>query len=138
MGTNLSGGPMLSDSERRVGQYTIEERRIKIEKFRERKRQRIWRKQIKYDCRKRLADNRPRVKGRFVSRKNLGANSAPDTPGGDDGKTPMAGGDDGIMLGEGSDNDHDSDVESANATMILGDNDMDVPPAMKRSKTCEF
>lgn len=60
MVTNLSGGPMLSDSERRVGQYTIEERRIKIEKFRERKRQRIWRKQIKYDCRKRLADNRPR------------------------------------------------------------------------------
>ena len=30
--------------------------------------QRIWRKQIKYDCRKRLADTRPRVKGRFVSR----------------------------------------------------------------------
>jgi hypothetical protein len=46
--------------ERRVGAYTIEERRIKIEKFRERKRQRIWRKQIKYDCRKRLADTRPR------------------------------------------------------------------------------
>jgi hypothetical protein len=46
--------------EKRVGIYTIEERRIKIEKFRERKRQRIWRKQIKYDCRKRLADTRPR------------------------------------------------------------------------------
>ena len=46
--------------ERRVGAYTIEERRMKIEKFRERKRQRIWRKQIKYDCRKRLADTRPR------------------------------------------------------------------------------
>lgn len=48
------------DFERRVGAYTIEERRQKIEKFRERKRQRIWRKQIKYDCRKRLADTRPR------------------------------------------------------------------------------
>jgi hypothetical protein len=47
--------------ERRVGAYTMEERRIKIEKFRERKRQRIWRKQIKYDCRKRLADTRPRL-----------------------------------------------------------------------------
>jgi hypothetical protein len=49
-----------SHHEKRVGIYTIEERRIKIEKFRERKRQRIWRKQIKYDCRKRLADTRPR------------------------------------------------------------------------------
>jgi hypothetical protein len=58
--TGMSGSSMINDSERRVGQYTIEERRIKIEKFRERKRQRIWRKQIKYDCRKRLADNRPR------------------------------------------------------------------------------
>lgn len=47
-------------SERKVGIYTVEERKIKIEKFRERKRQRIWRKQIKYDCRKRLADTRPR------------------------------------------------------------------------------
>ncbi len=53
---NMSVGGL----ERRVGAYTIEERRIKIEKFRERKRQRIWRKQIKYDCRKRLADTRPR------------------------------------------------------------------------------
>lgn len=76
------------------------------------------------------------VKGRFVSRKNLGANSGPDTPG-DDHKSSLMG-DDGILIGEGSDNDSDGDVESANATMILGDNDMDIPPAMKRSKTCEF
>jgi hypothetical protein len=59
-GTSINSTGGLSDHERRVGQYTIEERRIKIERFRERKRQRIWRKQIKYDCRKRLADNRPR------------------------------------------------------------------------------
>lgn len=56
----MGSSSMIGDSERRVGQYTVEERRMKIEKFRERKRQRIWRKQIKYDCRKRLADNRPR------------------------------------------------------------------------------
>lgn len=55
--TTLNG---INSSEKRVGIYTIEERKNKIEKFRERKRQRIWRKQIKYDCRKRLADTRPR------------------------------------------------------------------------------
>ena len=52
----------------RVGVYTREERTKRIERFREKKLKRIWRKQIKYDCRKRLADTRPRVKGRFVSR----------------------------------------------------------------------
>jgi hypothetical protein len=54
------GGGAGHHHEKRVGIYTIEERRMKIDKFRERKRQRIWRKQIKYDCRKRLADTRPR------------------------------------------------------------------------------
>lgn len=61
------------NGEYRVGAYTREERQMKIEMFRAKKRKRIWRKQIKYDCRKRLADTRPRVKGRFVSRK-LGDN----------------------------------------------------------------
>jgi hypothetical protein len=53
----------------RVGAYTKEERQVIIAKFRAKKMRRVWRKQIKYDCRKRLADTRPRVKGRFVSRK---------------------------------------------------------------------
>lgn len=53
----------------RVGAYTKEERQAIIAKFRAKKMRRVWRKQIKYDCRKRLADTRPRVKGRFVSRK---------------------------------------------------------------------
>jgi len=58
----------VDDSNVRIGAYTKEERRAIIEKFRAKKRRRVWRKQIKYDCRKRLADTRPRVKGRFVSR----------------------------------------------------------------------
>ena len=41
---------------------------MRIDRFRAKKQKRIWKKQIKYDCRKRLADTRPRVKGRFVSR----------------------------------------------------------------------
>jgi len=54
-----------------IGIYTRDERRQLIEKFRAKKQRRIWRKQIKYDCRKRLAETRPRVKGRFVSKKEL-------------------------------------------------------------------
>ena len=49
-----------TDGEIRVGAYTKQERQLKIEQFREKKRNRVWRKQIKYDCRKRLADTRPR------------------------------------------------------------------------------
>lgn len=58
-----------ADGNIRIGAYTKEERKAIIERFRAKKRRRVWRKQIKYDCRKRLADTRPRVKGRFVSRK---------------------------------------------------------------------
>lgn len=56
-------------TETRVGAYSKEERQIRINRFRDKKKKRVWRKQIKYDCRKRLADTRPRIKGRFVSRK---------------------------------------------------------------------
>lgn len=58
------------DSMVRVGAYTKEERQIRIAKFRAKKNRRVWKKQIKYDCRKKLADNRPRIKGRFVTRKD--------------------------------------------------------------------
>ena len=62
----------------RIGAYTKQERQIIIERFRAKKKRRVWRKQIKYDCRKRLADTRPRVKGRFVSRKEREAKAATD------------------------------------------------------------
>lgn len=51
-----------------MGVYSKEQRQERINIFRAKKKRRVWKKQIKYDCRKRLADNRPRVKGRFVSR----------------------------------------------------------------------
>ena len=57
----------------RIGAYTREERQQRIDRFRVKKMRRVWRKQIKYDCRKKLADTRPRVKGRFVSRAEEGA-----------------------------------------------------------------
>lgn len=43
------------------------ERTLKIEKYKNKKR--IWAKKISYDCRKRVADTRLRVKGRFISKK---------------------------------------------------------------------
>jgi hypothetical protein len=59
-------GSYLSMNQK-VGVYTRLERQERIQKFRLKKQNRIWKRQIKYDCRKRLADTRPRVKGRFVS-----------------------------------------------------------------------
>lgn len=50
----------------RIGVYTKEEREVLIRRFREKKKRRIWKKKIRYECRKDLADRRTRVKGRFV------------------------------------------------------------------------
>ena len=58
--SSVGGCGVMVDGEFRIGAYTKQERQLKIEQFREKKRTRIWRKQIKYDCRKRLADTRPR------------------------------------------------------------------------------
>jgi hypothetical protein len=50
----------------RIGIYTKEEREFLIRRFRDKKKRRIWKKKIRYECRKDLADRRIRVKGRFV------------------------------------------------------------------------
>lgn len=55
----------------RIGIYLPEERKARIAKFHSKRKIRIWRKRIKYDCRKKLADSRPRIKGRFVKRSDV-------------------------------------------------------------------
>lgn len=52
----------------KVGSYTKLQRQEKIAKYRAKRSQRVFRKLVKYDCRKKLADTRPRVKGRFVTK----------------------------------------------------------------------
>ncbi|RVW43249.1 hypothetical protein CK203_096025 [Vitis vinifera] len=50
----------------RVGRYSAEERKERIDKYRAKRTQRNFNKTIKYACRKTLADSRPRVRGRFA------------------------------------------------------------------------
>ena len=49
-----------------VGTLSVEERRRKIEKYLEKRSRRNYGKKVWYACRKRVADARIRVKGRFV------------------------------------------------------------------------
>lgn len=56
------------DKEFRIGQYTVEERRERIHRYRKKRTERNFNKKIKYACRKSLADNQPRVRGRFASK----------------------------------------------------------------------
>ena len=56
------------ESNKVVSVLTKEERRKKIAKFLEKRKRRIWNKKVSYDCRKKVADKRLRIKGRFVTR----------------------------------------------------------------------
>jgi hypothetical protein len=70
-----TGSPALSldlvNKDGRIGIYLPEARRARIARFHAKRAKRIWRKRIKYDCRKKLADSRPRIKGRFVKRSDM-------------------------------------------------------------------
>ena len=58
---------LIPDKYLKLYQFLKERRQI-ILRFREKKNKRIWRKKIRYFCRKNLADSRIRVKGRFVKK----------------------------------------------------------------------
>jgi hypothetical protein len=54
-----------------LGGLTPEERQEKINRYLEKRRRRSFTKKVAYDCRKKVADQRIRVKGRFVTRKQV-------------------------------------------------------------------
>ena len=55
----------------RIGIYTPKQRQQLLARWRAKRLRRTWRKKIRYNCRKNLADTRVRVKGRFVKRTEL-------------------------------------------------------------------
>ncbi len=59
-----------------IGRLSLEERQRRIERYRAKRNTRVWVKKISYSCRKRVADLRPRVKGRFIA-KNEAVVSSP-------------------------------------------------------------
>ncbi|XP_059444716.1 zinc finger protein CONSTANS-LIKE 2 [Corylus avellana] len=56
----------IEETNFKVGRYSAEERKERISKYRAKRNQRNFNKTIKYACRKTLADNRPRIRGRFA------------------------------------------------------------------------
>ena len=63
-----------------VGTITLQERQQKIKKYLEKRRKRRFNKRIHYDCRKRVADQRIRIKGRFITKEQAYAlNGPPDS-----------------------------------------------------------
>ncbi|GLU05835.1 hypothetical protein SLE2022_229120 [Rubroshorea leprosula] len=64
--------PCMEESNLKVGRYSAEERKERISKYRAKRNQRNFNKTIKYACRKTLADNRPRIRGRFARNDEAG------------------------------------------------------------------
>ena len=52
----------------RIGIYTPQQRLVIMNRYRVKRTNRQWKKVVRYDCRKNLADTRLRIKGRFVRR----------------------------------------------------------------------
>ncbi|KAL0324265.1 UNVERIFIED_CONTAM: Zinc finger protein CONSTANS-LIKE 4 [Sesamum calycinum] len=74
----LSSSPLsteksfMEEANFKVGRYSAEERKERIDRYRAKRTQRNFNKTIKYACRKTLADNRPRIRGRFARNDEAG------------------------------------------------------------------
>ncbi|XP_052170696.1 uncharacterized protein LOC127786942 [Diospyros lotus] len=62
----------MEEANSKVGRYSAEERKERIHRYRAKRNQRNFNKTIKYACRKTLADNRPRIRGRFARNDETG------------------------------------------------------------------
>ncbi|KAK6142089.1 hypothetical protein DH2020_012191 [Rehmannia glutinosa] len=56
----------IIESMNRASPYSPEEKKERIERYRSKRNLRNFNKKIKYECRKTLADSRPRIRGRFA------------------------------------------------------------------------
>ncbi|KAL6508919.1 hypothetical protein OROHE_021478 [Orobanche hederae] len=56
----------IMESMNRASPYSPEEKKERIERYRNKRNLRNFNKKIKYECRKTLADSRPRIRGRFA------------------------------------------------------------------------
>lgn len=66
-----STSSISEDGEFKIGQYTVEERKERLHRYRKKRSNRNFGKKIKYACRKSLADNQPRFRGRFVPKTEI-------------------------------------------------------------------
>ncbi|KZV15358.1 zinc finger protein CONSTANS-like [Dorcoceras hygrometricum] len=57
---------IMEEANFKVGRYSAEERKERIDRYKAKRTQRNFNKTIKYACRKTLADNRLRIRGRFA------------------------------------------------------------------------
>ena len=55
---------------KKIGGLSYEERLIRLNRYREKRGRRVWRRRVSYQCRKKVADNRMRIKGRFVTKED--------------------------------------------------------------------
>ncbi|CAN6993722.1 hypothetical protein Bca4012_048491 [Brassica carinata] len=62
----LSESNAIIEGMSKAYKYSPEEKKEKIEKYRSKRNLRNFNKRIKYECRKTLADSRPRIRGRFA------------------------------------------------------------------------
>ncbi|GMH29171.1 hypothetical protein Nepgr_031014 [Nepenthes gracilis] len=70
----------LEDSKFKVEKLSVEERKEKIDRYLKKRRERNFSKKITYECRKTLADNRRRVRGRFAKNTAAADSSAAKSP----------------------------------------------------------
>jgi len=68
-----SSGMVSCPTQTAISACTPGERQVKLQRFLEKRKRRVWRKEVKYSCRKQFAESRPRVAGRFVPKNAVGA-----------------------------------------------------------------